>query len=108
MNLTNGELSEDESQEDSQDELASSGNILGEDNMFTEGVGLQSKGKPRKRTSSAPPANDAVVGDFVSQLRSYRSLKAELSPWMASFTASHGCTPQLQDAEQSSACLSIP
>lgn len=94
--------------EDSLGELTSSGDILGEDNMFTGGEDLQNKGKARKRgiiqakqrVSSERPANGAVVADFVSQLRSYRSLKSELSAWTSAFLSEHGRAPHLIDVER--------
>ncbi len=88
-------------------ELTSSGDILGEDNMFTGGEDLQNKGKARKRgiiqakqrVSCQRPANNAVVADFVTQLRSYRTLKSELSTWTSSFLSDHGRAPKLLDVE---------
>lgn len=86
-----------------------SGNILGEDNMFTGGEGLQQKEKARKRASSKAQkqaaassqatANDAVIVDFVGQLRSYRALKQELSSWTSSFAVDFGRVPQMADIE---------
>ena len=98
--------------EDSLGELTSSGDILGEDNMFTGGEDLQNKGKARKRgivqakqrVSCERPANGAIVADFVSQLRSYRSLKSELSAWTSAFLSEHGRAPHLIDVEQTCEC----
>ena len=98
---------EEDDGEDSLGELTSSGDILGEDNMFTGGEDLQNKGKARtmrmvqakQRVSCQRPGNDAVLADFVSQLRSYRSLKRELSSWTSAFLAEQGRAPRLADVE---------
>ena len=76
--------------------------------MFTGGEDLQNKGKARKksivqakqRVSCQRPANDALVADFVSQLRSYRSLKSELSCWTSAFLSENGRAPRLIDVER--------
>ena len=103
-------LAEEEEDEDENGELTSSGDILGEDNMFTGGEGLQKKEKARKKAgtqakkqaaaNNQAQANDAVIADFVSQLRSYRSLKRELSSWTVAFAADHGRPPVLMDVER--------
>lgn len=88
-------------------DLRGSGNILGEDNMFTGAEALQNKGKARKRlisqtrsTSNAEgQANDAIVADFAAQLKSYRSVKADLTPWISSFSAENHREPLMADAE---------
>lgn len=86
-----------------------SGNIVGEENMFTGGEGLQKKGKDRKKAgtkaklnaaaSSCTTPNDAVIADFVGQLRSYRALKQELASWTQAFTLDNRRPPKLADIE---------
>jgi hypothetical protein len=68
--------------------------IPGSGNIYTGGA-PGGKGRAKRK----PPVNDAVIGDFVSQLREFRALQEELAPWTTEFRERNGRKPTVVDVE---------
>jgi len=69
--------------------------IPGSGNIYTGGAPPGGRGRPKRK----PPVNEAVIADFVSQLREFRALQEELAPWTSKFREDHGRKPKVADVE---------
>ena len=85
--------------------IPDSGNLFsstGAHNGGRKGVGRKKGAGNRQAT------NEAVVEEFVGQLRQFRALQQELAPWTEAFRAQHGRKPRLEDVERTRTCLAVP
>lgn len=46
-----------------------------------------------------------VLNSYMAELREYRTLKEELSPWTKAFNDQHKRKPRLSDVEDTGTCL---
>lgn len=54
----------------------------------------------RQAQSAKRQATSQVLGEFKAELREYRALQDELSPWNEAFVNRHGCKPTMSDVER--------
>ena len=55
--------------------------------------------RAKKKLAHRPARNEAVVEEFVGQLRQFRALQQELAPWTEAFRARTGRKPRVEDVE---------
>jgi hypothetical protein len=73
--------------------------VYNQESSDESSTGLSNLGK-KQLNSARKQATSQVLGEFKAELREYRALQDELSPWNEAFVNRHGRKPSMADVER--------